>query len=410
MRIAILQTGMPLQSYTRDLVNGLGGQGFDVDLLIGKSSDKGLIDAKGMETNVEFLWEGGTIGRILNRLRCRLAQLFHVPGSVVNPLSRLCLDWIFFVKKRRYDLLIGIDKAGLSLASQWSRKDGTPVVYYSLELYLEDHPSAHRFRWQRREEILNHHATVGTLIQDKFRWSILMKANGISSDHNAFFMPIGVRGGLRLNRTNYVQNTYNIPLDAFVLLYIGNITTHRHADLLLKWARHLPEDMYLLLHGPADGTVQAQGNYLPHNVILSTALIPEGRVRDLLTSCHLGLALYGTDSDNDRLTAFSSQKIALYFQACLPIVAFRSPSYEELARACCCVELINSFEDLLPAVLSIRNNYEKYVDGAKEAYSRYYELDRYFPALGDYLRNLHADHLAGVTKSHPTNNPLCKPR
>ena len=387
MRIAIFQVDFALQSYTRDLINGLVELGFLVDLLTTSNSEGCFIDVKSIKGQVVFLQLGGVLGLYYRSVRGKLARSFNLSISINPWLVRL--DALrFFKKAAPYDLFIGIEKAGLELATTCSRLSNTPVIYYSLELYIEDHPHYQKFSWLRNSEIACHKKAVGTIVQDKFRWKSLRTANQLNNN-NVFFLPVGTRPVKNISNSTPRSNKQYAFSDKVIVLYFGIIDKARFSYELILKANILPKGVMLYLHGPIyDQNLKEDiKKSLPRNVTVSTELLPETALLDLVSSAKIGLALYRTDSDNDRLTAYSSQKIAIYFQAGLPIIAFRTDVYEDLFGRFQCGEMIESIDDLGNAVERIMNNYQVYSEGARNAYSIIYDLDRYWDFLGIFLKN-----------------------
>ena len=338
MRIAIVQVGWPIQSYTRDLVNGLVGQSHHVDFVAAAGDDRGMIEPGSMRGRVTLLQCSGIAADFRRRLRGRLAGLFHL-DLPINPAAVLKEADRFFSGQARYDVLIGVEKAGLELADRHGRQTGTPVIYYSLELYVEGHPEQGRFAWQRANEVACHARAQGTLIQDRFRWEVLRQANRIVGDA-VYFLPIGISAARNVSapcRTRPAPTQSDCRLLSF-----GVQGKNRLTHELIAQAVHLPTGQRLQLHGPAydSETLRLAKGRLPVNVALCTRLLPEAELPALLAEADIGLALYRIDVANDRLTAYSSQKVALYLQAGLPVVAFRSEAFADMFSRFPCGELI----------------------------------------------------------------------
>lgn len=394
MRIALVHVGWPIQSYARDLVNGLAGQGHDVDFIATAEDDHGLIDIASIRGRLTLLGETGPGGRLVRRLRRRMAAFARIPLSINPPAIVREADRLF-AGRSRYDLLIGVEKAGLELAVHHGERAGIPVVYYSLELYVDDHPDRSRFAWQRTSEIRCHRRASGTLIQDRFRWEMLQQANHVGRDA-VFFLPVGIATGFDQRPTI----PRHLPAaDDCRLLSFGVQGRNRYTQELIGLAPTLPPGTRLHLHGPCHEAWirRLDRNKLPPNVLLSADLLPETDLPTLLAEADIGLALYRPDVANDRLTAYSSQKVALYLQAGLPIIAFRSESYEDLLRRFKCGELIDSVDELGPATERIRKYYSDYSEHARQAFAAVYRLDQYWPELSSFL--------AALRNTEPVNKP-----
>jgi glycosyltransferase involved in cell wall biosynthesis len=100
------------------------------------------------------------------------------------------------------------------------------------------------------------------------------------------------------------------------------------------------------------------------------------------------LGMYDNSCVNNRLTAFSSEKIALYLQSGVPIIAFDMGNYRDLMDAHQCGELIQDMPELPGAVDKILNSYDTYRVNAFSAYRDFYRYDQHFRAIREYLNSL----------------------
>lgn len=388
LRIAVVQVGTPLQSHVRDLINGLVAQNCSVDLLTSVDDLPGFIDAGTIAGGVVALTTGGRIGYLYRKARARLAAATGAPLAIHPWFIRKGADR-FFAGRERYDLLIGVEKGGLELASCQGAKALVPVIYHSLELYIEGHPGWHRFGWQRASEIRCHRLAAATLVQDRLRWECLRRANRPGSDE-VYFLPIGASEvadrGIDLGQTPPVQGT----TEEMTLLYLGLIGDSRFCGDLIQSAGSLPERVVLHLHGPLakPASKALTARTLAPGVRVSTDLLSESEMLRLVAQADIGLALYRRDIANDRLTAYSSHKIALYLQAGKPIIAFRSETYEDLMARFHCGELIDSMDELNAAIERIRLRYDAYATAARKAFWSIYRLDRYWMDLASFLSRL----------------------
>ena len=391
LRIAVVQIGMPLQGHVRDLINGLVAQNCLVDLLTSADDFPGFIDPGTIVGEVESIGTGGRFGNLYRKVRSRLAAATRVPLAIHPWFIQKRAD-LFFAARERYDVIIGVEKGGLELATRQGAKACVPVVYYSLELYVEGHPGWHRFGWQRASEIRCHRFAAATMVQDRLRWECLRHANRPGSD-KVYFLPIGTSEAkdpeIDVGQPHSFQRTAGV----MTLLYLGLIGDSRFSGDLIQSAGSLSEDVVLHLHGPlADPANKALiAEKLPPRVRVSTELLSEHEMLRLVARADIGLALYRTDIDNDRLTAYSSNKIALYLQAGKPIIAFRSETYEDLMSRFECGELIDSIDQLSAAIVRIQMRYGTYSTAARMAFLSIYKLDRYWMDLASFLSRLRTE-------------------
>ena len=113
-------------------------------------------------------------------------------------------------------------------------------------------------------------------------------------------------------------------------------------------------------------------------MILSLDLVQSPLIPNLIASADIGLSLYPSLPNNDRLTAFASEKMAFYMQCGVPFVAFDYSGYRELARNEGAGRVICRFEDLRDAVAVILADHGEYRRNALAAFSRHYDFAKNF--------------------------------
>jgi glycosyltransferase involved in cell wall biosynthesis len=160
------------------------------------------------------------------------------------------------------------------------------------------------------------------------------------------------------------------------VLYLGLIEDTRHCLDLAYVARDHAEKFRVVYHG------YGETKYLDRircaageAVTLSTELVPENLLPDLVASADIGLVFYKNDCANDLLTAFSSEKVALYCRAGVPFIAFDTVSYRELVERFQCCVLIKNIREFPQAVEVILNDYSAYSINAIKAFREYYQYE-----------------------------------
>jgi hypothetical protein len=231
---------------------------------------------------------------------------------------------------KRYRCLIGVEKNGLIWAGTVAEKLDVPLVYYSLELCTDDferltRPRSIKFKRLRQAERAHHRRAAATIVQDPERAQILLDDNGVSrSQTSVFYLPVSVRGRPYDRRSRFFHETFGLPGEAKIILCFGLIAEERYAFELAEIAQLFPDDWFMVMHGVAYESwtkdkikaIDRRGR-----VILSLQMVPNNRLPEVVASADIGLALYTPQPLNDRLTAFSSEKMALYMQCGVPFVS-----------------------------------------------------------------------------------------
>ena len=285
---------------------------------------------------------------------------------------------------RPYAALIGVEKGGLAWAGTVAARTRTPLVYYSLELYTRDHPWIVSSLWMQRFKALEesyHRRCAATIIQDPFRGKVLLADNRVRRPMRMAYLPISLSGGTVDTPSRWLQDRLGSPPGEKLILCYGEVSGRRLSPELARLAQGFPEDWRLVFHGfgEPDAIGQVRGIDLLGRVGISTTLVPAIQRQELVRSAHIGLALYGSATLNDRLTGRSSEKIAMYLQCGIPLIAFRYPSYEHIEAEGSGI-LIDGLDEIPGAVARILGNYDFYVRNARSCYRRHYCFEDNFEA------------------------------
>ncbi|QPK63424.1 hypothetical protein IVG45_21930 [Methylomonas sp. LL1] len=384
MRIAFFISGFPIQGYLRDMLECLVKNGHKVDLY--KTSTKYNLDTADLNTfsiSINEIIGHDIFYRFLRLLDRRIFLLTSWMPNLSTKL--LSIRFRRSIKNNKYDIFIGVEKIGLIIAWILNRRIETPYIYYSLELYIDDHDEINNFNYLRKSEIKANKHALATIIQDHLRAKALEIANKLTS-HHFIYLPIGASEPLA--KLPYKARTFreNILLDRFVILFVGILTFHRRIDELIPIAEALQDNEHLYLHGPSFLSIEQFKS--TQNLTISQKTLSEDELYALVESSDIGVALYRDEPINDRLTAFSSHKIALYLKYAKPIIVPRNESYKELMGLYECGEMINNITDLPEAVRKIRHNYEHYSRQAILAFNHLYNLATRVPKAFEIIEHL----------------------
>jgi glycosyltransferase involved in cell wall biosynthesis len=428
-RVGIFQAKWPLQMHTTNAIKVLAAKGYDVDIFLYRVSQQfeALTDRNGaaspgvrvldlskifenaspgdqgldkpvslkqaiqtqLQTRGRFyrLWE---IAREMRwKLTDRLEFIFHVNDIRLLPPS-LFDHTQGFMDGIPYKALIGMERHGLAWAGVMAEKNHIPLIYWCLELYTKDFP---RFKdsidYQRlkRLERKYHRQAQATIIQDEARARVLLDDNGVKNSH-LLLVPVSLLGPAVTVRTDYLQRMLAIPADKKLILAFGLMARFRLTDELVRVAQDFPDDWVLVVHGPCEDDEflrELQILNTHQRAILSTASVPQAEVSALIASADIGLVIYAGDTANDLLAGRSSEKVALYAQAGVPMVALDYPSFMEVFKAYNCGRCVSELPGLIDQIHEILNDYQKYRDGAFRAYSEVYEFSGHFSQVVDWI-------------------------
>lgn len=390
-RIAIFQYKSPLGTYTRNLIFSLAEAGYIVEVFFDHSClYDNLVEIESLKTkkNIVFYEFEQNCTLFLFDIRRIWRGLVRKLFNKYSPLKEATLkNSKEIIKKHVSDYLcfIGIEKKGIIWAGKLSETTGIPFFYYSLELYVEDHPGYNVYNQDRKQEIYYHQRAKATIVQDDLRANVLYKYNRIEKQ-DRILLPVSIKGKSSTIKSDYLRKKYRLPKEIKILLYFGNIGEFRNCSLIANIAEQM-NGYVVIFHG------YGENDYLEElakrkNVIVSSDLVSEDQIKNVISSADIGLTLYCNTFSNDRLTAFSSEKVALCLQFGIPIIAMNNESYEALFGKFKCGEMVDNINEFPEAVNKITSNIEEYKHLANIAYNEFYDHDKNIKVLLKYLERL----------------------
>ena len=393
-RIGVFVYGWGMYHYIKDFAIKLAGAGYLVDIFY-KDWDVRPTYANtkdfDLNDNIRFFnfttkaTKRQVFRRRYKRLLNKIAILFSLSQ---NDRPDEIIDRDILNKSREiigtihYYCFIGIEKQGLIWAGMLSEIYHCPLVYFSLELFIEDYPDLYRFYHILDAERKYHKLATATIIQDGPRANVLLKSNGIEQT-NVLYLPVSSKGDIIREKSKFLQTKLHIDDNKKIVLYFGRIDKTRYMSQIVKMAKDLDDGVILVLHGfgPKRYLEYLQSIADKKKVRFSFDFIAEEEIENLISSADIGIALYKTTNANDRLVAFSSSKTAYYTQCGVPMIAFDTESFRELVNAYRCVELITTVNEIPHKVRKILENYDLYRQQSHAAYKRFYNLDENFSQL-----------------------------
>lgn len=429
-RVAVFQANWPLQVHTTNVVELLTRRGYAVDLfLYGVPRDFADVSVPAVNEHVSIIDlsslahdESSNVVAthpapanptatairqssllrpaklLVRRLRAwretakfllRIGDLEHVlPTGVLESSGG-------HLRRKRYRLFIGIERAGLIWAGEMGRRLGVPTAYYSLELYTNDSPqfSGRPFRRLKRLESRYHRRSRATIVQDSDRARILLADNRVRERAVVVHhVPVSLLGMPLREKSHYLHDRLGLAHHLKIILLLGQVHAERYSHAAISAAQDFPEDWVLVVHGPAYGNVQLLADLTRLNTRgrarISTDLIPESELADLVASADVGLAFYSPATVNEYWTGRASEKVARYAQAGVPMIAFDYPSFRGVFERYTCGRVIGEVSDLKGELETIFASYNAYRNGAFEAYEKVYEFSNHFERVVDWVDSL----------------------
>jgi glycosyltransferase involved in cell wall biosynthesis len=204
------------------------------------------------------------------------------------------------------------------------------------------------------------------------------------------YVPVSVIGDPFKNHSSFLRDALGISTGKKIILYFGLLWEKRYVLALAELAQNFPEDWVLVMHGEdCDSAVEKIKSVDRRNkVVISLNMVPSARIQEVVSSADIGLALYSPAPQNDRLTAFSSEKMALYMQCGVPFIGFDYPGDRQLASEHRCGVVIKDLQELPSAVSQILAHHDEFRQRAYQVFSKHFDFSRNFTTVVECLNEL----------------------
>jgi glycosyltransferase involved in cell wall biosynthesis len=426
LRVGVFQARWPIQVHTRNVVEALLDSGCGVDVFLYRAhEDYASVDCRQDADRLRVLRLGELpaekavqgdrgalrvsadilLSSVARGLR-KLARPIRIPikKAVESAVFRMRLREREMVLPRavlkksleiasntKYVALVGVEVVGFVWASEFADQIKSPVLYLNLEVMKGANSSWRSIDWRRakRLERQYHPKAAGTIIQDADRARVLLADNGVRKTE-LFYVPVSLIGPPILTKSDYLRRRFNLSAGHHVILSFGRIGAERCIDRLVQVAQRFSENWRLIVHdgGSVSESVKERLSSLNlcGRAIFSWERLPRAEIDALVASADIGLAFYDRIDWNHYLTGRSSEKVARFAQAGVPMVAFNYPSFLEVFSKYGCGVCVDSLEQLPEACARILGDYQAYQQGAWQAYAEVYEFTRHFSTVIDWIR------------------------
>ncbi len=341
--------------------------------------------------------------------RFRLARVLHGALKAIRPgkpstlrgiltrYTRYFFNDLFHFSEKlltfiddSYVCIFGVEPMGLVAASFALTEKNIPTIYFNMELMLESECDTVRKKHLKYIERACNRKSYLTIIGDEKRAEYLIQDNKLDKD-SVVPVPVAALGEPHRVKSNYLRERLGIPENKRIILYAGNIIEWSMCLEIAQAAQKWRDDLVLVLH-----TWRPEAKDEDYVKQISTLLVsPRGFLSlqpvswevlpELLSSADIGVAFYRDLGPNFVLTGLSSNKMAQYLQAGLPVITSNYPSFEVVERYGC-GKLAGSPEETERLAREIFADYERYRANAFRCYQEEYELSHHFRAVLDRIK------------------------
>ena len=294
-----------------------------------------------------------------------------------------------------YDLILGIDSAGIIKGYEYAKRHGVPLVYLSFEIFFRDElVSRGEMEEKERECVAGRFADL-VIVQDHGRGRLLAAESGLSTEEFEY-LPVAPAGSQRARESNYLRRRFDLSERQTIILHSGSFAEWTYADELLESVVTWPEDFVLVVHtrynpSDTDRYVQAIEQAGLSNVILSTDPLPIEEYEQLLASADIGLVLHKPTppsrytQKNIQTVGLSSGKFSFYMKHGIPAISIGQESYAQLLADYAFGENLGSFSEMPAALNRVRSNHVHHRAEAQRLFTEELDFDLHWPGLSARL-------------------------
>lgn len=345
------------------LLRAMVGAGYAVDLFC-KQGNEG-----------EFSESGVRVLPLIERFRP--GTIWWKLWFIANWMSRVVRHCFLY----QCHMVLAVDPWGLFLAYPGSWLRGVPFGYFSLEILARDEQHSISLRLLKRLESFFNRGAEFTIIQDSERGAVLGLENRLPAEHKMIYLPNSYPGGGISQKTDFLQKTLSIPLENKIVLYAGSVHPELFHCEVAATVGIWPPSTCLVVH--AGRPVCLKNSYGDRlrgmadggRVYLTAQELSESDYEKMVSSAHIGVALYTSKTQNLIHLGLSSGKVAKYLQCGLPIIVSSQPSLLNLVSQYECGVAVAGPSEIPGAVAQILAEYARYSSNARRCFHNLLRLD-----------------------------------
>lgn len=299
--------------------------------------------------------------------------------------------YIEFVRARinnTYTHLMAFEFIGIAVANEVIEKQ--KLIYNSLELIRYELCPNNKMRGLKHLEKNSLPRVDYVLMANKER-AIIFSTEYQYDMNKIKILPICGIGDSIIKRTSYFKKKFQISQNKTIVLYSTNFKPWAMCHEIIESMHSWPKDFVLVFHTWNQSclkddyfrTMLELAKDLP--VYFSTDFVEHEDLPTLLASADLALLfyspLYRPGDENFSEIAGSSNKLAEYLKATLPVIAYGGHSLNTLIELQKIGVYVNSPDNIGKALVEIIRNYNVY----KEACIKYYNKQFRFETVFDVI-------------------------
>jgi hypothetical protein len=295
----------------------------------------------------------------------------------------------------RYDLIFGVDSAGIIKGYKYAKRHQVPLAYLCFEIFFREELTLPKEIQEKGEECAASQFADLVVIQDRWRARLLAAENGIPFE-KFVFLPVSPCGPTKEKKSNYLRAVFGIAEEKSIVLHSGSFYEWTYAEELLENVKIWPEDFVLVIHTRFKPRVvhrsvrKVQRSRLP-NVYLSCEPVAQEEYDKLVSSADIGLVLYKPmgpsrfTQKNIETIGLASGKFSSYLKNGIPVISISQAGYADLLKDYAYGEDLPSFSQMADALRRIRSKHSFHKSEALRLFREKLDFHIHWPTMKSRL-------------------------
>jgi glycosyltransferase involved in cell wall biosynthesis len=316
---------------------------------------------------------------------------WHLENSKLLVFSHWLHKWL---SSHNYDIfmpvecmsLIALDKAGKSKSN---------VIYYNMELldWEKENPVFRNKLYLKNLEFNAIKSISHAMITSPDRARIFCEINRFPKNRVSSLpvLPLRQQSGMR---TRYFRDKFVIPENCLLVIYSGNFVSWAMCLEIIKSMDSWPENSTLVMHTWNKASLMSE--YFKNmqeaaenrRVFFSSDFLCHKDLAPALSSADIGLMFYEALDANFTEILFSSNKMAEYLAAGIPVICSAFPSLQKFVDEHGIGKSVE-IREIGCALSQIHSDMEKYRKDVDRCRRDYFEFEPHFyVAFSEYVSNV----------------------
>lgn len=305
----------------------------------------------------------------------------------LREFARWCKVIRRLARDRCWDILVGIDQTGLSVA-RFGVSARTRFYYLSLELLFWNELRHPRFFLMKAGESLALRRVKGVIIQDSTRGEALRRGCGLRS-LRIWELPNSWPGGVLKHDRDVIRKRLGLANNIPVILHVGSCSAWTCVPDLIEAILGASEDLAFVIK--ARDCISSVSQRMEQTArqgrlhFLDSAMSPEELGR-FSAGADVGLAFYSPQASpilgrNIIIAGKSSGKVSTYLQSGVPIVCSKVGGIASIVERYQAGVAVDSPAKVVEGIRVVLKDQAHFAAGAHHCFTEEFANGRFLPAI-----------------------------